>query len=425
MPRRIPAFGLCSEQNPRFKPRNEDAAGAGWLRNRGGVTFRLAAVADGVSGLARGDEASRLAVRGLVEQLQAATFRGAEELAAQADALFARINAPIRDLSDSGSGTTLTAAVLFGRELVVLHVGDSVCYYLGRAAADSPCARKLTSEHTLVAAATSAGASDDDVAALHQHALDRCLGDPEVKPQVIVNPPEVDLTRGRLLLVTDGVSDVWGVSDLLLASGRERDLEKLCTALCTGALARPNARGKPNKDNITAVALELGASLNGMPPHGKFRYAGSAADWKTESGAPARIGAWRRWGIVVSLAILMAWAGFSWWFYATSVVYPQMMVPAPPRPNDVPPVSVSFPSGAKPPPPKLPDTGPAEFEMTLEEADKNPTGLAKRANNKLREEGYPDWEVSGEQIAADNGREPTKIQAGTKLWIKPQRKAGL
>lgn len=63
--------------------------------------------------------------------------------------------------------------------------------------------------------------------------------------------------------------------------------------------------------------------------------------------------------------------------------------------------------------------------MTLEEADKNPTGLAKRANNKLREEGYPDWEVSGEQIAADNGREPTKIQAGTKLWIKPQRKAGL
>ena len=120
--------GICSERGGRA--RNEDFAAA-WL-GEPGRRGAIAALADGVGGAKGGRVAAELAVRGLIDgllgQIRGARRpphrrpgdRGAERLDPCARAR------PTRDLA--GMGCTLTAVVLRGRRMHVLHVGDSRLY---------------------------------------------------------------------------------------------------------------------------------------------------------------------------------------------------------------------------------------------------------------------------------------------------------
>ena len=123
-------LGLCSERGAR--PANEDYAAA-WLGEPGLGAGKgaIAALADGVGGARGGRVAAETAVRGLIDgMLGQSEARGVRRTAGRAiEALNGWLHAQGRaDAALAGMGCTLTALVLRGRRMHVLHLGDSRAY---------------------------------------------------------------------------------------------------------------------------------------------------------------------------------------------------------------------------------------------------------------------------------------------------------
>ncbi len=122
---------------------NEDYVGCYYpadydiLRERGA----LFALADGVSTLDTGAEASEYAVRHLLEQYY--TQPPTKTVSAGLEAAMQQVNADFRKYYPE-SGTTLVAAVIHQEQLIVGHVGDSRAYW--RDANDLQC---LTRDHVV------------------------------------------------------------------------------------------------------------------------------------------------------------------------------------------------------------------------------------------------------------------------------------
>lgn len=165
----------------------------------------LLVVADGMGGVAGGEVASRIAVDtfhavmtgpGLpadpAEALTAA-FREANR------AIFAESQ---RTTRLSGMGTTLTAAWIRDREILIAHIGDSRAYRVSRGGVEL-----LTEDHTL---ATEMARRESEfevvIPAMAHHVLTRCLG--------VGHEIEVDIHRlpdglapdQVLILCSDGLS---------------------------------------------------------------------------------------------------------------------------------------------------------------------------------------------------------------------------
>jgi serine/threonine protein phosphatase PrpC len=293
--RKSRSFGIFSEQNPRFKKRNEDAAAVALFSTAGGSRVAYAAVADGISGLPNGDVAARLAVEGPLARLRAATWKTEEELREVLQRGFEEVNREIADLPN-GAGATLTAVVL--TEDFILHIGDTSCFYFGQDESGDPRALRLTAPDTVAGDALAAGVDEDEVAAMHQHALARSLGDLSAQPSIVLNPRGVSSRKGMLLLTSDGITDVWSSGELLGRAGEPGDLDQLCASLCAEALTRPKANGKPNRDNITCVGLDL--ALWGKPGKPVEAWAGAAAK---PVEAPAST---RRRPLTLTLALVLA-----------------------------------------------------------------------------------------------------------------------
>jgi len=108
--------------------------------SRVGLKGVLLAVSDGMGGQEAGEVASRLAVENLHRVLREEWSGRAErdavpELRNDIRTAVDRANHAVlqhveQNPARSGMGATLTAAVVFGRTLVVAHVGDSRCYLL-------------------------------------------------------------------------------------------------------------------------------------------------------------------------------------------------------------------------------------------------------------------------------------------------------
>jgi PPM family protein phosphatase len=150
------------------------------------------------------------------------------------------------DARREGMGTTVTAALWTGAQLVLAHVGDSRAYLL-RAGELT----QITHDHTFVQSLVDEGRISEDEAGVHpaRSLLLRALtGSGDVEPDVVV----VDVQPGdRLLLCSDGLSGVvsgatltevlTGTSDLAAAADRLVDL-----ALKGGA-----------PDNVTCVVADV------------------------------------------------------------------------------------------------------------------------------------------------------------------------
>lgn len=249
-------FGLWSEQNPTYKRRNEDGGSAGLLVSASGQRVIFAAVADGVSGLPNGDEASRLAVRWPQEVIPAVTFDSTTSFVEALRKDFDRLNERICALP-GGAGTTLTVVFLVGKEIVVVHVGDTTCFYFDLDPDENPRGLTLTRSDSVVGQARAAGTTDEELEGMHQHALAKCLGDPSLEPAIVVNPPNCRNDRGTILLTTDGITDVWSPSEILPELAAAPDATAVARNLCTQALVRKKKNQRPNRDNITAVLIKL------------------------------------------------------------------------------------------------------------------------------------------------------------------------
>jgi PPM family protein phosphatase len=207
-------------------------------------------VADGVGGRAAGETASRLAISLLVDcalQTPDWILGHEDDLLSQAMVRSARrfqaVNEAVLKKAESrpglqGMGTTMSLAMTLGDDLLVTHVGDSRVYLLRQGRL-----RRLTQDHAAAPpAAHPAGVS----AARIRRVLTHAIGIPETGGQPDLH--HYKLADGdRLLLCTDGLTDLVRDDKIADELGRAPSAAAACQALVDLALARGG------RDNVTAV----------------------------------------------------------------------------------------------------------------------------------------------------------------------------
>jgi protein phosphatase len=231
---------------------------------------RLLAVADGMGGAAAGEVASAVAIAALAPLDEDAP--GADLLEALSAAAY-DANDHLReliahDVSLSGMGTTLTAMLIAGTRIGLLHIGDSRAYLLR----DGELTQ-ITHDHTLVQSFVDEGRITLEQASSHpQRALIlRALkGDDEMDLDLSVR----DTKPGdRYLLCSDGLSGV--VSDQTLGETLQLpDPQDAVDRMVELALRG----GGP--DNITCIVADV---LDEAPGRADVVVAGAAAEHAAES----------------------------------------------------------------------------------------------------------------------------------------------
>jgi protein phosphatase len=228
---------------------------AGQIPNQFDEAGYCFAVADGMGGMAAGEVASSLAITiGINLVLNAAKWNllmtpdEAREHMERTRRRFRQIDYVLtrRAKADPdlwGMGTTLTVATSIGDHLFLYHAGDSRAYRFRQGQL-----HQLTRDQTKAQELADAGLIPPEQVATHRlrhvltNALGRSAGDIEIEIQ------DMQLTDGdRVLLCTDGLTDM--VDDATIADvlGRIDASEPACQALVDLALERGG------KDNVTVV----------------------------------------------------------------------------------------------------------------------------------------------------------------------------
>ena len=212
-------------------------------------------VADGMGGHAAGEVASRLAISALVSlalDLPDWIFRvdeeGAPEIERRARKIVQQVSSLLvergrENAALRGMGSTLTAARSYGRDLLILHVGDSRAY-LFRAGQ----LHRLTKDHTYAQMLVDCGRLEAcEVASSGvAHILTNAIGGSTEQVEV-----DVDLLRledgDRILLCSDGLTDLVeddAITNTLAGSPASSDA---CAELMRQAL------DGGGRDNITVI----------------------------------------------------------------------------------------------------------------------------------------------------------------------------
>jgi protein phosphatase len=229
-------FGARSDRGV-VRPANQDSAYAG---------PRLLVVADGMGGMAAGDLASRLTIAAVAPLDRLAVTRAAQDpddtLINSLQAVAEDANRLIRDEVAAnpaleGMGTTLTAILLAGDKISMVHVGDSRGYRLR----DGEL-QQVTKDDTYVQMLLDEGAIGPEEAAAHPHrsVVTRALQGRQVEARYSVRPAVVG---DRYLLCSDGLSEAVPA-------------ETIAATL----LAYPDPQGCA--DQLVAMALHAGATDN-------------------------------------------------------------------------------------------------------------------------------------------------------------------
>ncbi len=247
----------CGQSIGKQREHNEDCLFA-FSATTGGEAnnspLGLYIVADGMGGHQYGEVASSTAVRAMANYLlkRFHTYllnpsEGMEEpLQEMMRAAITEAQQAVTQAAP-GSGTTLTAALVIGRQTTIGHVGDSRAYTLR---ADGRV-EVLTRDHSLVKRLEELGQISIEEAAAHPHrnVLYRALGQGEVlEPDIFTIPfPQ----PGYLLLCSDGLWSVLPDDNLCNLVTTAPNLYSACQNL----IAAANDAGGP--DNISAVLVQL------------------------------------------------------------------------------------------------------------------------------------------------------------------------
>ena len=209
-------------------------------------------VADGMGGMAAGEVASRLAIETLVQivlevpdWILLVDELSAPELTARVSEYFREVDSEVskqqaNDPNLAGMGTTMTLAYSIGAEGFIGHVGDSRAYLLR-----DGNTRQLTQDHTHVQRLISAGAISRQQAATHRlrGVLTQAIGGAQ-SGQLRVEVHRLQLREGdRLLLCTDGLTDMVSESAIAESLSQARPAQQICQDLVDQALA---AGGRDN-----------------------------------------------------------------------------------------------------------------------------------------------------------------------------------
>lgn len=247
-------------------------------QDSGSVGRHLYVVADGMGGHAGGDVASALAVQHLSR-----LDRPYSSVDEARETLFTNILEAGRELTTTveehpeltGMGTTVSAMIRVGSQMVIAHIGDSRIYRLREGVLE-----QITSDHTFVQRLVDSGRITPEEAAVHprRSVLMRVLGDVDAEPEVDTHV--VDTQPGdRWLLCSDGLSGYVSERDIAETLLTVDDVELVCHKLITQTLSE----GAP--DNVTVVVVRVTEDLETSPP-AEPRMVGSAAEPLTYESGP-------------------------------------------------------------------------------------------------------------------------------------------
>jgi protein phosphatase len=231
-----------------------------------------------MGGHAGGDVASALAVQHLARLDRA--YSSVDEAR---ETLFTNILEAGRELTTTveehpeltGMGTTVSAMIRVGSQMVIAHIGDSRIYRLREGVLE-----QITSDHTFVQRLVDSGRITAEEAAVHprRSVLMRVLGDVDAEPEVDTHV--VDTQPGdRWLLCSDGLSGYVSERDIAETLLTIDDVELVCHKLITQTLSE----GAP--DNVTVVVVRVAENLETSPPS-EPRMVGSAAEPLTYESGP-------------------------------------------------------------------------------------------------------------------------------------------
>ena len=228
---------------------------AGDVPERANEVNYVMVVADGMGGHAAGEVASRLAISALVglaldipdwifwvdAEHAPEMERRAREAVQQVGSIL--IERGRQDASLRGMGSTLTAARSYGRDLLIVHVGDSRAYLLRAGRLE-----RLTRDHTYVQMLIDTGQVSPNDATISgvRHLLVNALGGSV--EQVAVDVDLLRLEEGdRLLLCSDGLTDCVDDATIAATLGSALPSNETCQRLVQLAL------DGGGRDNITAI----------------------------------------------------------------------------------------------------------------------------------------------------------------------------
>ena len=228
---------------------NQDAYA---VQDTGTCGFTVCVVCDGMGGPGGGKLASELAVETFMsvclDKLSPEMdLEGAKQVAESA---VAAANAAVYERSCEGSmrgmGTTLVAALVQPGSACLVHVGDSRGYVM-----ENNSIHRATVDHSLVQLLVDRGEITPAQARVHpqKNLITRALG---VERHVECDVTWLEPGEGsRLLLCSDGLSNVLEDETILDLSGREEEPELLCRTLLELTLERDAP------DNVTVVLAQL------------------------------------------------------------------------------------------------------------------------------------------------------------------------
>ncbi len=210
-------------------------------------TALLAVVCDGMGGAKGGEIASHLAIDTFIEKMKEETQRDA--LGALEDALAAANSAVYSAAEENdalrGMGSTMVAALAYGRALALLNVGDSRIYlwHAGHLLL-------LTHDHSYVQVLVDAGKMSAEEArhSLQRNVITRAVG---TRSAVLGDIAYSYWEEGdRLLLCTDGVSGVLSETDIAAVLSADMPIDRAARELVAKAVSCGS------EDNLTALLIE-------------------------------------------------------------------------------------------------------------------------------------------------------------------------
>jgi PPM family protein phosphatase len=218
-------------------------------------TFGLYVVADGMGGHMHGELASGIAVKSVSNYLIRNLFMPLVERTNQDPdtSLLQVMQSACKEAHQTiasnapGGGTTITAVLILGEQVVIAHIGDSRAYRI----TPPDGIQALTRDHSLVRKLVEIGQITSDQAAYHpqRNVLYRALGQGEFVEadiQIISKPND-----GYLLICSDGLWGLVGESEILNMVTTSTSPQEACQRLVEAA----NASGGP--DNITAIVIQF------------------------------------------------------------------------------------------------------------------------------------------------------------------------
>lgn len=214
---------------------------------------KLCVVCDGMGGAKSGNIASTLAIDVFVQEVKRTwnvamsgskidqMLRGAVKLAN-----FTVYDQAMQFDEFSGMGTTLAAALINGRRVTVVNVGDSRVYAITKTGI-----HQLTRDHSLVQMMVERGELTSELARTYpgKNFITRAIGTENVVESDLFH---ATLEKGDcLLLCSDGLSNMMSDQEILFEVVHGVDKQQCCQRLLDIA----KNRGAP--DNVTSILIQI------------------------------------------------------------------------------------------------------------------------------------------------------------------------